>query len=209
MSAGSALAAGWASCHCCGRLSRCDRGAEDTCARCGARVHPRRRDSIARTWALLLAALILYVPANLLPVMKTRSLLGQQSDTILSGVFFLWQTGSWPLAAVVFVASVFVPLLKLVLLSALVISVQRRSRWRPLERARIYRVLERVGRWSMVDIYVVALLVALVSAGSFAQVEAGPGAAAFGAVVVLTMVAAMSFDPRLIWDSAGLNHAGA
>jgi len=172
------------------------------CPRCGARIHRRKLNSVGRTWALVLAAVIFYVPANVFPVMTVTSLGRTQSDTILSGVIFLLQHGMWPLALIVFTASVVVPLLKLVALSFLLISVQRRSRWRPVDRTRLYRVTETVGRWSMVDIYVVTILVALVHLGSLATIEAGAGAVFFGAVVVITMLAAESFDPRLIWDGA-------
>lgn len=171
-----------------------------TCPRCEAALHFRKPNSIGRTWALLLSAFLLYIPANLLPIMETRSLFGVQDDTILSGVVFLWVEGSWPLALLVFVASIVVPLFKLLALTSLAISVQRRSAWHPLQRTRLYRLIEVIGRWSMLDIYVVALLVALVQIQSFAAISAGPGAAAFGAVVVLTLAAARSFDPRLIWD---------
>lgn len=181
-------------------------GGEAACARCGARLHVRKRDSIGRTWALLVAAAILYIPANLLPIMDTSSLFGSQQDTIMSGIVFLWTTGSWPLALLVFFASIMVPLLKIIVLMGLLITVQRRSTWRPRRRARLYRLIEFVGRWSMLDIYVVTILVALVQIQSLATIKAGPGAVAFGAVVVLTLIAAMTFDPRLIWDPVRENH---
>jgi paraquat-inducible protein A len=163
-------------------------------------LHTRKPDSLARSWALLIAAYVLYIPANALPIMYSSTLTGQQADTILSGVVYLWTSGSWPLAAVVFVASILVPLLKLMALTLLLASVQLGTRWRPLDRTRLYRLTELVGRWSMVDIFVVTMLVALVNLRPLAGVEAGPGAVAFGAVVVLTMLAAEAFDPRLIWD---------
>ena len=133
--------------------------------------------------------------------MRTTTLFDAQEDTIMSGVVFLWMDGSWPIAGIVFIASIVVPMLKLIALSLLLISVQRRSLWRPLQRARLYRLVEFVGRWSMLDIYVVTLLVGLVQIQSLALIVAGPGVVAFGAVVVLTMLASMSFDPRLIWDT--------
>jgi len=192
--------AGFANCRACGLLNRALASRLMACARCGAKLHVRKPGSIARSWALLLAAALLYLPANLMPVMQTGTVFGSQSDTIMSGVLFLWTSGSWPLALVVFVASVAVPLTKLIALACLLVSVQYRSRFRPVERARVYRVVEFIGRWSMVDIYVVALLVALVQFDALATVHAGPGAVAFGAVVVLTMLATLAFDPRLIWD---------
>ena len=121
-------------------------------------------------------------------------------DTILSGVVYLWETGSWAISAIVFAASIMIPLMKLISLTLLLISVQRNSSWHPEQRTRLYRLVELVGRWSMLDIYVVTLLAALVQLKSLAIVKAGPGAVAFGAVVVLTMLAAIYFDPRLIWD---------
>jgi len=170
------------------------------CPRCGAALHPRKPNSIARTWALVIAALIFYVPANVLPITKVTSLGATQSDTIMSGVIYFINSGMWPIALVIFVASVFVPVLKLLILLFLVISVQRRSQWRPKDRTRLYRITEAIGRWSMTDIFVVTILVALVHFGALANIEAQAGAVFFAAVVVITMLAAMSFDPRLIWD---------
>jgi paraquat-inducible protein A len=171
------------------------------CPRCGGRLHRRKPNSLGRTWALLISAVILYIPANVFPVMSVTHLNDVQSDTILSGVLYLAATGMWPLALLVFFASVVVPLAKLAILALLLISVQRRSRWRPRDRTRLYRVTEAIGRWSMVDIYVVTILVSLVHLGALASIEARAGAVFFGAVVVLTMFAAMTFDPRLIWDA--------
>jgi paraquat-inducible protein A len=186
-------------CHDCGWLA--PEGDHGHCPRCGSELHARKPDSIVRSWALLIAAALLYIPANLLPVMVTTSLGGSQADTILSGVVYLWVSGSWPLALVVFFASIMVPMLKLGSLALLLVSVQLHSRWRPVDRTRLYRITELVGRWSMVDIFVVTMLVALVNLRPLASVDAGPGAVAFGAVVVLTMLAAEAFDPRLIWDA--------
>ncbi len=171
-----------------------------SCPRCAAEVHRRKPDSLSRTWAFLVAALICYIPANLYPIMTSTSLGTAQSDTILSGVIFLFSHGMWPLALIVFVASVVVPVIKIVTLIGLVLSVQWKSQWRPRRRAFLYRIVEAIGRWSMVDVYVVTILVALVHLGSLALVEAELGAFFFGAVVVLTILAAESFDPRLMWD---------
>ena len=166
-------------------------------------MHFRKPDSIGRAWALLIAAMILYVPANVLHVTETSALTGVQRDTILSGVIYLWATGSIPVAALIFFASIMVPLAKIIALALLLITTQRRSTWRLLDRARLYRMVELVGRWSMVDIYVIGLLVTLVQLGGLANIVAGPGAIAFGAVVVLTMFAAEAFDPRIMWDVGG------
>ena len=202
----TALARGLVSCHSCGLLSPLPAGAPGTCPRCQARLHARKPDSISRTWALVLLAYILYVPANLLPILESRAFLTAESDTIMSGILMFWETGSWGIAALVFIASIVVPLTKLLALTFLLISVQMKSRDRPLQRTQLFRMVEFIGRWSMLDIYVVALTVTLVQVGTLASIEVGPGALAFGAVVVVTMMAAHAFDPRLIWDAAGAGH---
>jgi paraquat-inducible protein A len=176
------------------------------CPRCGAALHSRKPDSIARTWALVIAACIFYIPANVLPMTTVMSLGQAQSDTIMSGVIYFIQSGSWPIALVIFIASIFVPLVKLFILGYLLISVQFRSHYRPKDRTRLYLITEAVGRWSMLDIFVVTILVALVNLGALATIQAGPAALHFAAVVVITMVAAMSFDPRLIWDAKEKMH---
>ncbi|MDM0013255.1 paraquat-inducible protein A [Variovorax sp. J22P168] len=187
-------------CHHCG-TAWTEVSDGEPCARCGTPLHRRKPDSINRTWAYLIAAAILYLPANLLPVMITRSLLGSQQDTILSGVIYFWVSGAYGLAALIFIASFLVPLFKLTALILLTLTAQRRSSWRQLERAKLYRILEVIGRWSMLDVFVVALLAGLVRIQGFAEITAGVGIAAFGAVVVLTMLASLSFDPRLTWDT--------
>ena len=188
------------SCHVCGLVSADSAAPHQDCPRCHARLHHRHPDSLGRTWALLIAAAILYIPANLLPVMYTHSLFGKEDDTIISGILYFWDSGSPALAVIIFIASILVPLLKLAALSLLAWTAQRRSRWRPLQRTMLYRMVEFVGRWSMLDIFVITLTVALVRFQSLATITAGPGALAFCAVVVLTMLASMQFDPRLIWD---------
>jgi paraquat-inducible protein A len=206
----TAASMGLVVCHACGLLSRAGPHAHDmSCPRCGASVHQRKPDSISRTWALLIAAMVLYIPANVLPMMHTGSLFGSQSDTIMSGVIYFWTSGSWYLALIIFFASIMVPMLKMISLVLLLVTVQRRSWWQPVQRARLYRLVEFVGRWSMLDVYVVAVIVALVQLQALATILPGPAAIAFGAVVVLTMFAAMSFDPRLIWDPFGEEHGRA
>ncbi len=198
----TASAAGLLACEACGLVSRAQpHDAHQVCARCGSHVHLRKPHSIERTWALLIAAAVMYIPANVLPVMVTGSFLGTEEDTILSGVVYLWVSGSWPLALVVFIASITVPMLKLIAIALLLITTQLRLRWRPRDRTKLYRMVEFVGRWSMLDIFVVAILAGLVQIQSLATIRAGLGAVAFGSVVVLTMIAAMTFDPRLIWDA--------
>jgi paraquat-inducible protein A len=188
-------------CPACSMLNGAAGDRELACARCGAHLHARKPNSLTRTWALLIAAAILYVPANVLPVLHTGSVFETTTDTIMSGVIHLWTTGSWVLAAIVFVASIIVPGAKLMSMLVLLVGAQRRSRWRPRLRARLYRATAYIGRWSMVDIFVGATLVALVQFNLIASILPGPGAVAFGAVVVLTMLASMSFDPRLTWDA--------
>ena len=198
----TAKSAGLISCHSCHLL--CEQGKRSVdrfCPRCGAILHERKPNSIARTWALVLAAFIFYIPANVLPITIVISLGKAQSDTIMSGVIYFLHTGMWPIALVIFLASIFIPLLKLLALIFLLISVQRKSRWRQQDRTRLYRIVEVIGRWSMVDIFVVTILVALVHLGGLATIHAGPGALFFGAVVVITIFAARCFDPRLIWDT--------
>lgn len=203
----TATSQGLLTCHACGQLSRPAPGVHEAlCSRCGAHLHVRKPDSIARTWAFLIASMICYIPANLLPVMDTGSLFGSQKDTIMSGVVYLWTSGSWPLALLIFFASITVPGLKMVALIFLLLSVQFRSAWRPKGRTRLYRVVEFVGRWSMLDIFVIGILVALVQFQALATIRPAPGVLAFGAVVVLTMFAALSFDPRLIWDNMEKQH---
>ena len=191
---------GLASCHTCGLLLHLPGAAHTHCPRCGTAMHFRKANSISTSWAFLLAAMIAYLPANLYPVMTVISFGNSQSDTIMSGVIYLFVHGDWPLALIVFVASVLVPLLKMLALTYLLISVQRCSPLRKQQRIRLYRIVELVGRWSMVDIFVVALLAALVNVGNIATIEPGVGAIAFTTVVILTIFAATSFDPRLIWD---------
>jgi paraquat-inducible protein A len=193
---------GHAQCHTCHLVMTLPESPTDLldCPRCRETVHRRKPNSLSRTTALLLAAAICYVPANIYPIMEVTSLGEAQADTILSGAIYLALHGMWPLAVIVFVASVVVPVLKILSLAGLIYSVHVGSQWRPRERARLYRVVEAVGRWSMVDVYVVTILVALVHLGSLASVRAESGAFFFGSVVVFTMFAAESFDPRLIWD---------
>jgi len=170
------------------------------CPRCGFALHARKPASLQRTSAFLAAAVVLYVPANTLPIMTTASVVtGRESHTILGGIVELWHGGSWDLALIVFIASIAVPILKIGALALLVITAQRRSRWRQTERASLYRLIETVGHWSMLDVFVVVLLAGMVRFGAFASVEPAAGLLAFGAVVVLTMLASASFDPRLTW----------
>ncbi len=202
-------AAQWVGCHTCQLLCHLPAGSEHvtaSCPRCGSSLHHRKHESLTRTGALLITAVLLYIPANVYPVMTFVSLGSGEPSTILAGVEELIGAGMWPLALIVFVASILVPMLKLISMTYLVLSVRFGSRWRLRDRTVIYRLNELVGRWSMVDVFVVTLLAALVQLGSLASIVPGPGIVAFAMVVMLTMAAALTFDPRLLWDAAGANH---
>lgn len=197
-----AIDAGILICAECHELNKAEPDNDNlTCTRCGAQVHPRRPDSMKRTWALLVTAAILYIPANMLPIMTASSLGQGDPSTIMSGVIQLMQHGMYPIAIVVFVASILVPTFKLIGLGLLLFSVQRRQPLSAQQRIIMYRFIEFIGRWSMLDIFVIAILVAVVNFGRIASVEANLGAVAFASVVILTMLAAVTFDPRLIWDN--------
>jgi len=191
-------------CHICGKLcnmKKIPKGYKARCPRCGAKLHSRKPNSLHRTWALVITAFILYIPANIYPVMTVFYFKRGEPDTIISGVVALYDEGLWVIAIIVFLASVFVPLVKLLGLSFLLLSIQFKWEWRPRQRTIMYRSIETIGRWSMLDVFMVSILVALVKLGLFAEVDPGPGITAFAAVVVITIFAAMSFDPRLIWDN--------
>lgn len=202
MSAGMAAPSGFVLCEGCELLCRAPVHASHAarCPRCEAALHPRKEKSLERTWAFVLAACVCYLPANLFPIMTIRSLGKAEADTILGGIIYLFTHGMWPLGLIVFVASFIVPLLKLGIMLGLLVSVHLGSRWRPAERTRLYRITLAIGRWSMVDVFAVTILVALVHLGAVASIEAETGAVFFGAVVVLTMLGAEAFDPRLLWD---------
>jgi paraquat-inducible protein A len=177
------------------------RAAHSRCPRCHAPLHERKPHSLAVTTVLVVCAAVLYVPANVLPVMNTRTIFDDEHDTIMSGVLVLLDSGSWPIALLVFIASIVVPLLKILALGVLLYSAWRRSPRRRLQRSQLYRMVEYIGRWSMLDIYAISLLATLVQVQSFASIIVGWGAWAFAAVVVLTLLAARSFDERLLWDT--------
>lgn len=199
----TAAEAGLLACQTCYLVSRPVPGVRaPLCPRCGAFVFRRKPASLARTWAFLVACYFLYIPANMLPIMDTSSLFGAQRDTIMSGIIYLWNSGSWATAAVVFVASIAQPIVKLAVLTYVAYSVGKGRVRNPMQQARMYRFVHVIGRWSMLDIYVVTLLVALVQSPTLAEIEAGPAAIAYGAMVVFTLLASQSFDPRLIWDAA-------
>jgi paraquat-inducible protein A len=195
-----AIDVGLVACEGCELVMRARDPIIGTCPRCGESIERRKPRSIMRPLAFLVAAAALYYPANTLPMMITDQFPVHRSDTILSGVAFLWSEGSWLLAVIVFSASIVVPILKLGAMGALLVTSARRSTWHRRGRTKLYRLLEVVGHWSMLDVFVVALLAAVVQLGGFAHVEPGPAVIPYAGVVVLTMLASDSFDPRAIWD---------
>jgi paraquat-inducible protein A len=201
LSGGPKGVAGAIGCETCGLVS-VPWGDDPRCPRCGSVLHERKPNSIARTWALIIAAAVLYIPANYYPVLSVVQLGAGQPSTILGGVEELVTARQYPLAALVFFASILVPMLKLVGLSGMLITIQTgRAGWLR-DRIRLYHIVRFIGRWSMIDIFMESLLGALVAFGSVITIEPGAGALAFCAVVILTMFAAETFDPRLMWDAA-------
>lgn len=197
--AGSALIG----CHRCELVNCAAPG--DRCRRCNTVLRHRKTNSIGRSWALIAASICLYIPANIYPVMWITKLALTQPFTIIGGIIELANYGLWPLAVLVFFASITIPLLKLVTLSFMLIETQIGSPYHLIGRTRAFRIIDFIGRWSMIDVFMVSILVALVRFGQFANVRADVGAACFAAVVVLTMFAVESFDPRLMWDAAAEN----
>jgi len=195
----SALKGGLWHCHTCALLvNQSQHGSH--CPRCGDHLHARKQNSLARTWALLIAAVVMILPANILPIMTVIRFGQGEPSTILAGVVHLIGAGMWPIGLIIFFASIMVPVSKLVALVFLLLSVQRKSTWKPDDRTRLYRVTEMIGSWSMVDIFIIGILTSLVSLDALSTIRPGAAASYFAAVVVLTMLAAQSFDPRLIWD---------
>jgi len=188
-------------CHKLLRLRSYKKRVKLSCPRCGSTLHQRIPNSLSHCWAYLITSVILFFPANLLPIMTFSEFGNGEPNTIMSGVVLLVEEGMLPLGLLVFVASILVPLLKIIGLLFLLLSIH--GRWNVSRRRRmiLYRIIEFVGRWSMLDIFVITILVALVNLGAIAQVIPGVGATAFGAVVILTMLAAHKFDSRLIWDN--------
>jgi paraquat-inducible protein A len=197
----TAMRSGLLVCRSCSLICRPLAGAgESECPRCGESLHVRKPESLVRAWTFFALATILYIPANTLPALESTTLLSFTSNTILGGVRVFWEDGDYLIAAIIFVASVIIPLAKLAGMGLLLATAQARSTWLPLRRARLYRIVHTVGRWSMVDIYVAALLVALVQFNTIGEVTIGPASLPFAMVVILTLFCSLSFDPRLIWD---------
>src|SRR5277367_2368419 len=188
-------------CRTCGlAVSRASRELDPRCPRCQSRIEQRTPFSSEMTLAWLIAGIVFYIPANLLPVMHTSGLLGEADSTILGGIFEFWRAGDWDIALLIFIASVAVPFTKFIAIGLLLFTVRRRSRWEQRQRTVLYRIVEFIGYWSMLDVIVVALTAALLQFQVLGTAEPRPGIAFFCAVVVVTMLSALSFDPRLIWD---------
>jgi len=204
----TAMQQGLQSCEACGLLS-CPAPGEDEglCPRCDEELSFRKPASLQRTWAFVIAAAVCYVPANVLPVLTTTTAAGAESDTILQGVVLLWSPTGWPLSLIVLIASIMIPSAKILALGYLLVTVQRGSIENNAQRVRLYRTVEFIGRWSMVDVFVDTFTAALVQLQPLMSVAPAPGLFFFAAVVVLTMLAAESFDPRLIWDPASSREA--
>lgn len=188
---------GLAGCHTCGKVAAVEL---ENCPRCGTHLHLRKPESIQRTVALMVAAALLYIPANILPIMTIVELGDVSENTIVGGMLTFWRSGAYPIAIVIFTASILIPFLKIIALTWLCLAATGKLHPSPAMLGKIYWFTELLGRWSMVDIFVVGILVALVQLGNYMTITVGPGALAFAGVVVLTMFAAMSFDPRLLWD---------
>ncbi len=198
----TALSQRMTGCHACGQINAIDEHGRGLCSRCHEHLHVRQRYSVQATIALLVTSAILYIPAMALPIMTIVSLGDTSPQTIIGGVLILMETGDYPVALVIFVASVVVPIAKVMALAWLCWKTHQPHPWRPEVRLRLYRMTEFIGRWSMIDVFVVAVLVSLVRLGNLMSIYPGPGVIAFAAVVIMTMLAAISFDPRLIWDAA-------
>ncbi|NTS75491.1 paraquat-inducible protein A [Catenovulum sp. SM1970] len=192
---------GLAQCHLCDYLVPYEeQNPHQKCPRCGSHIEQRKKDSLRRCWAWTITSLIAFLPANFYPIMTILYFGKGQPDTILSGIFTLLKFGMYPIAFVVFFASFVVPLAKIMGLFYLLYSFERRTELTAKQKTKMYRYIEFFGRWSMLDVFVVALLVALVELGSIVEIVAGPGATAFGIMVIITMIAAHYLDPRLLWD---------
>lgn len=198
----SAIAQGLQGCPICTSVGPVEKR---HCECCGATLHSGWDDSIQKTWAWLLTSAMLYVPANFLPITYTIYLGKETESTILGGAVTLWEHGSQPIALVIFVASILVPLGKMIVLSWLCLSVQTGSRFALTQKTKLYRITEFVGRWSMIDVYVVGILVALIQLGNIMTIRPGIAAVAFAAMVVTSMLAALAFDPRLLWAPVNRN----
>lgn len=195
--------AGLLLCHECHQLLSCEQIKQQTlkqCPRCGAGLESRLHNSMVRTWALLIAAAILFIPANIYPIMVVDSFAGEIPSSIMKGIVIFFQSKDYFIAFIIFVASIVVPAFKLVGMAVILLAIQRKSQFFYQHRSLMFQFIQFIGRWSMLDIFVIAIMVAMVDFGAISTIHAGPAATSFAAVVVITMYAAVTFDPRLIWD---------
>jgi paraquat-inducible protein A len=200
-------ASGFLLCHSCHKLLPAEyttQTGHDRCPRCGHSLRPRKKNSIARTWALLLTACLLTVPANLLPIMEVESFGVPDRSTIMDGILYFFREGSYGIGLVIFIASVLVPLFKIIGLIIILLSIHFHWHSWLRHKAIMFRYIEFIGRWSMLDIFVITLLCALAQFGFLSSINAAPAAFYFTGVVLSTMFAALSFDPRLLWDAAAV-----
>jgi len=197
--------AGFLSCHDCGKLLEAGQMIQDravlTCTRCNSELHFRKPHSIARVWALIITAMVLFIPANLLPIMRVDFLGTKSYSTIMDGIIYFFHEGEYGIGLIIFIASVLVPLFKMIGMVIILLSIQFKWRKGLRHKSSMFRFIEFIGRWSMLDIFVIALMSTLVSFGGFTATVAAPAATYFSTVVVCTMVAALTFDSRLLWDA--------
>lgn len=194
----TAKEAGLVACQNCGMVHAAD---VTVCTRCEGRLSSRKPNSLQQVWAWLVAGIILFIPANIYPMLKTNTLVEESESTIFGGVVDLVHYGSYGIAAVVFIASILIPAGKFLAIMYLAYSVQKRSVLNMHQRHKLYDIVEFIGRWSMIDVFVVAILSALVQLNTLANIHPGIAAVSFALSVIFTMLAAQSFDPRLIWDA--------
>ncbi len=202
----SALRQGYLCCRVCQKTLPQNILKAQQCPRCNTMVHPRIPNSITQSWALLISSFILYIPANVLPIMTLNKAGVIRTDTIMSGIINLVNIGMEPIALIVFIASILVPLLKMVGLALILLAVQFNWQRNVRLRTKMYRMIEYVGRWSMLDIFVISILLGIVKFNKIASVDIEPAALLFEIVVLLTMFAALRFDSRLIWDDINEHH---
>ncbi|PIE74533.1 MAG: paraquat-inducible membrane protein A [Deltaproteobacteria bacterium] len=190
-------------CPLCGKLNKFDMNetGKTRCSRCHKKIDLKKKDSLLKTWALVISALILYIPANIYPMVYYSSMGEKSGDTILSGVYSLMETGLWPLAIIVFTASIAIPLMKIILLIFLLISSYYNHRFLPVMKTKIYIFVKIIGKWSMLDVFLISLMTAIVKLGKIADVVPGEAVRYFTAVVILTLLASMTFDPKTIWNT--------
>ncbi len=199
---------GFISCHDCGKLisaKEIPEGFQPACPRCSADIHARKPHSLSRTWALIITSAILFLPANLLPIMRVDFLGSQEYSTIMDGIIYFFHENEYGIGLIIFTASVLVPLFKIIGMTIILLSIQFKWKSWLRHKTAMFHFIEFIGRWSMLDIFVIALMSTLVKFGTFTSTQAAPAASYFTAVVLCTMFAALTFDSRLLWDTESSN----